>query len=461
MKPAYSRVLKIFLVFLDASFLSLSWICAYWVRAWLNPVFGYPVNPFVPYLIGLPLIIPLWLLIVAGFGLYRRPRELGGTESILSLLRATTLGLLVTMSISFLFRELEFARSVVLISSFSNLVFLGLSRSISRRLTERFPRHLGNRFTALIVGAGYAGARVLQKLQDHPHHAYEVIGFLDDDPGKRDFSIGRTRVIGRLEEIRRIVGEQGVEEVFVAIPNLPHSQILSLIMECEGLDVDFHVVSDLFGVLAHETRIELIEDFPIFDLHSGRTDSTYHTTKRVFDLVLSVPVFLFFMVTYPLIALAIRLDSPGPALFRQERIGRGGRPFILYKYRTMFTDSPAYADAPRQNGDERITRVGRFLRRTSLDEFPNILNVIRGDLSFVGPRPEMPYIVETYEEWQRKRLEVKPGITGLWQILGRKDLPLHENLEYDFYYIKNRSLLLDITILLRTIPAIFTARGAY
>ena len=169
MKSPYTRILKIFLVFLDAGFLSLSWICAYWMRFWLNPVFGYPVNAFTPYLIGLPLIIPLWLLIVSGFGLYRRPRELGGTESILSLIRATTLGLLVTMSVSFLFRELEFARSVVLISSLSNLMFLGLSRWISHRLMERFPGYLGNRVRALIVGAGYAGARVLQKLQELSH----------------------------------------------------------------------------------------------------------------------------------------------------------------------------------------------------------------------------------------------------------------------------------------------------
>ena len=461
MKSPYTRILKIFLVFLDAGFLSLSWICAYWMRFWLNPVFGYPVNAFTPYLIGLPLIIPLWLLIVSGFGLYRRPRELGGTESILSLIRATTLGLLVTMSVSFLFRELEFARSVVLISSLSNLMFLGLSRWISHRLMERFPGYLGNRVRALIVGAGYAGARVLQKLQDHPLLSYEVIGFLDDDPGKETFSIGRTRVIGRLDTIREVVRRESIEEVFVAIPDLPHPQILHLVMECEELDVDFHILSDLFGVLAHDTRIELIEDFPIFDLHSGRTDSSYPIAKRVFDLLLSLPLLLVFLVTFPFIALAIRLDTRGPILFRQERVGRGGRIFSLYKYRTMFADTDPFADAPRQNGDTRVTRVGRFLRRTSIDELPNLLNVIRGDMSLVGPRPEMPYIVDTYEEWQRKRLDVKPGITGLWQILGRKDLPLHENLEYDFYYIKNRSLLLDITILLRTIPAIFQARGAY
>ncbi|MCX5859667.1 MAG: sugar transferase [Proteobacteria bacterium] len=365
------------------------------------------------------------------------------------------------MSISFIFREMEFARSVVLVSSLSNLVFLGLSRAIFRRIEKKLKTDGGNGVKVLIVGAGYAGARILQKLQDHPTTTYRVVGFLDDNPDKKDFSIGKARVIGRLDDIRKVIQSEQLEEVFVAIPNLPHAQILRLVMECEGLDVDFHIVSDLFGVLAHETRIELLEDFPIFDLNSGRTDRSYQVAKRVFDLALTLPVSLVFFLTYPLIALAIRLDSKGPVIFRQERVGQGGRGFILYKYRTMSVDTSAYAEAPRQEGDSRVTRVGRFLRKTSIDEIPNLLNVLKGDMSLVGPRPEMPFIVEKYQEWQRKRLEVMPGLTGLWQILGRKDLPLHENLEYDFYYIKNRSLLLDFTILLRTIPVLLFTRGAY
>jgi exopolysaccharide biosynthesis polyprenyl glycosylphosphotransferase len=461
MNIAQGRVRQSFLIVLDACFLSLSWIASYWIRFWLTPLFDNPVNPFRPYLIGLPLIIASWLLIGAGLGLYRRPRELQGIEQIRSLLKLTLLGLLVTMSISFLFREFQFARSVVLVSSLSNLVFLGLSRGIFRRIEKILKAEGQDGVKALIVGAGYAGARILQKLQDHPTTAYRVVGFLDDSPDKKDFSIGKARVIGRLTEIRKVVQSEGLEEVFVAIPNLPHSQILELVMECEGLDVDFHIVSDLFGVLAHETRIELLEDFPIFDLSSGQTDRSYQVAKRAFDLALTLPASLVFFLTCPLIALAIRLESRGPVIFKQERVGLGGKVFILYKYRTMFIDAPAYAEAPRQEGDSRVTRVGRFLRKTSLDELPNLLNVLRGDMSLVGPRPEMPFIVEKYQEWQRKRLEVKPGLTGLWQILGRKDLPLHENLEYDFYYIKNRSLLLDFTILLRTIPALLITRGAY
>ncbi|MCH7709583.1 MAG: sugar transferase [Myxococcales bacterium] len=157
----------------------------------------------------------------------------------------------------------------------------------------------------------------------------------------------------------------------------------------------------------------------------------------------------------------IRKESSGPALFVQDRVGRDGRVFKLYKFRTMFADADPYALAPQDKLDARITPFGRWLRATSIDELPQILNVLRGEMSWVGPRPEMPFIVDTYDEWQRRRLSVKPGITGMWQILGRKDLPLHENLQYDFYYIRNRSLALDLSIIIRTIGAVFARRGAF
>ena len=157
----------------------------------------------------------------------------------------------------------------------------------------------------------------------------------------------------------------------------------------------------------------------------------------------------------------MRATTPGPALFTQTRVGQGGRPFQVYKFRTMEIDSDPSARAPVEGTDPRVTAYGRWLRGTSLDELPQLWNVLKGDMSLVGPRPEMPFIVEGYDDWQRHRLDVKPGITGLWQILGRKDLPMHENLQYDFYYIRNRSLVLDASILVRTIGVVLSRKGAF
>ncbi|MBU0609988.1 MAG: sugar transferase, partial [Armatimonadetes bacterium] len=173
---------------------------------------------------------------------------------------------------------------------------------------------------------------------------------------------------------------------------------------------------------------------------------------------------LLTVLTGPLmlgIAVAIRRQTGAVALFRQRRVGLHGREFTMLKFRTMHSDADAYAPSPDAADDERITSVGRWLRRYSLDELPQLLNVLRGHMSIVGPRPEMPFLVEQYEPWQRRRLEALPGLTGLWQILGRKDLPLRDNLEYDFYYIRNQSLLLDLAILLRTIPIVILGKGAY
>jgi lipopolysaccharide/colanic/teichoic acid biosynthesis glycosyltransferase len=164
---------------------------------------------------------------------------------------------------------------------------------------------------------------------------------------------------------------------------------------------------------------------------------------------------------FALIAVAVKLESRGPVLFGQRRVGKDGRLFRVYKFRTMQARTPAYALAPRARADARVTQVGRLLRRWSLDELPQLWNVLTGDMSLVGPRPEMPFLVREYQPWQRRRLLVRPGITGLWQVVGRKELPLHRNVEYDLYYVRHRGWVLDATILLRTIPAVLFRRGAY
>jgi lipopolysaccharide/colanic/teichoic acid biosynthesis glycosyltransferase len=181
----------------------------------------------------------------------------------------------------------------------------------------------------------------------------------------------------------------------------------------------------------------------------------------VMDVIVAVILLVLFALPMIVFAVWIRLDSRGPALFRHLRIGKGGVPFQMLKFRTMFTDAQPYAIAPADPEDPRVTRAGKWLRRFSFDEFPQLINVLLGHMSMVGPRPEMPFLVEQYEEWQRRRLDVKPGVTGLWQIVGRKNLPLALNLEYDFYYIKNQSLFFDMVILLKTIPAVIFGKGAF
>jgi exopolysaccharide biosynthesis polyprenyl glycosylphosphotransferase len=252
-----------------------------------------------------------------------------------------------------------------------------------------------------------------------------------------------------------------VQEIFVAAPALSHTRMLALVLECEDLGLTFRVVTNLFEVLTAGTRIDLVGDLPLVRLGRETVHPLYAPLQRALDVCGALIGLLLAGALMLWCALRIRATSLGPAIFAHERVGRNGRIFTMYKFRTLHCDTLPSAVAPRAASDPRVTEYGKWLRATSIDELPQLFNVLRGEMSLVGPRPEMPFIVDTYDEWQRRRLAVKPGITGLWQILGRKDLPMHENLQYDFYYIRNRSLALDVSILLRTIGAVLSRRGAF
>jgi exopolysaccharide biosynthesis polyprenyl glycosylphosphotransferase len=445
----------------DAVVISASWFAAYFIRWLATPLFGYAINPFHIYAESYPVMLVLWVATNSVFGTYKLGKLKKNLEEIQAVVRGVVLAALVVMSVSFLFKEYDFARSVLLIFIGLTFILTGISRAILFSIPNRLRKSGYGNIRCIIVGAGTTGIRALQRISDHPEKGYDVIGFLDDDQNKLNVHISKRPVLDKVDTIREIVERYRIEEVFIAIPSLSHSRIMELIMKCEGMPVGFKIASDLFGVIAHNADIEFIEDFPVFDLKEEKENLTYAFLKRLMDIIIAVILIILLIPFWIIIQILIKLDSKGGIFFVHERIGLNGKPFKIYKFRTMHTATDPYAYSPGKPDDTRITMVGRFLRQTSLDELPNLLNVLKGDMSIVGPRPEMPFIVKNYEEWQKKRLTVKPGITGLWQILGRKDIPLQENLEYDFYYIKNRSFLLDIIIILKTIPAILSRKGAY
>jgi exopolysaccharide biosynthesis polyprenyl glycosylphosphotransferase len=247
----------------------------------------------------------------------------------------------------------------------------------------------------------------------------------------------------------------------MAEPSLTHTRMISLVLDCEDQGLIFRCVTNLFEVLTAGTSVELVDDLPLVRLGRERPPWLYEPVKRCLDVAIAA---LALVASAPLcawIAWRVRATSPGPALFVQERVGLDAAPFQILKFRSMRADAEAYARGPAHGADARVTRFGRWLRASSLDELPQLWNVLRGEMALVGPRPEMPFIVANYDAWQRRRLSVKPGVTGLWQILGRKDLPMHENLQYDFYYIRNRSLVLDAWILLKTIRVVWSRQGAF
>ena len=457
MKLSTLRVLH---VASDALLVSLGWVAAYGIRHAVSGPVGRTINPPDAYLGALPLVVVPWIAACWWFGIYRSQRTHTAVDELSKLLRGATLGVLVLAALAFFFKELAFGRSVVLASAGINLALQGASRMFFHRLERNLRRSGSSDLRVLIVGTGVPAIRLLQKLQDHPEDGFRVVGLLDDARDLPEKDVAGVPVLGHVDDLRGVAIQHRVEEIFIALPSLGHTRMLALVLACEDLGVTFRVVTNLFEVLTAGTQLDLIDDLPLVRLGLERVHPLYDPCKRVFDLVCAT---LGLALTAPLLAwVALRLARSGVSpWFVHERIGRDGRPFRMIKLRTLRDDVGAYEEAPRGPDDPRVTPYGRWLRATSIDELPQLWNVLRGEMSIVGPRPEMPFVVARDDAWQRRRLTVKPGITGLWQILGRKDLPMHENLQYDFYYIRNRSLALDASILLRTAGAVWSRRGAF
>jgi exopolysaccharide biosynthesis polyprenyl glycosylphosphotransferase len=447
------------LILIDAILALAAWVVAWGIRRSLDMVTGRPVSPLENHLLLLLLVIPLWLAASASRGLYRRPSALGAFREFQHLLQSAALGLLASMTLSFVFKELEIARAVVFLSSVFYLLFVTFERALVRRWAEGRTKAGRPLVRSAILGHGALARTIRDRLYASRLSGHEPLGYIGTEGTEPDMCpLPRLCDVDRLPQV---LGKHGIHEVFVASPDLPPESLLDLISRCHGTGVTFKVAAGLFEVIALQGAIDETIGLPVTELGPGLLSPGESVAKRSMDIILAIVLGILSLPFAAAACLMIKLDSQGPALFKQTRMGKEGELFEMYKFRTMDREAIPFERAPKDDKDPRITTVGRWLRRTSLDELPQIINVIRGEMSFVGPRPEMPFIVEQYHGWQRQRLSVKPGITGLWQIMGRKDLPLEENLEYDFFYIRNQSIFLDIAILIRTIPTVLMGKGAY
>lgn len=437
----------------DAFWYFVSFLLSYYLRNNL----ATPIQGLAIYLRVVPYVLLLLIIVFHINGLYQKRNRISHISEIFLISKSLTICLVLIMAGSFL-QKYDYSRALVILFWVFSLFFINFGRFLVRIIKQYLVQKGHGVVNVLIIGSGKAGKRLAQNLEKYRSFGYRICGFLDDRSKQKYNNYPN---FGSTNELLSVIKNHKIQEVYISDPALSHDRILSLIHQCESLPVKFKVVSDLFEIIAGTIDINEIEGIPSLDLQTKSFSHPYHFFKRIIDVLgatLGIIILLPFWIT---IIIAIKLNSAGPAFFLQQRIGLNGQKFIMYKFRTMYIDSPKEQFAPRDRRDQRITPVGRFLRRFSLDETPQLINVFFGFMSLVGPRPEMPFIVAKYKDWQKKRLEVKPGLTGLWQILGRKDLPLLDNLEYDFYYIKNQSLLLDLIIIIKTLIVIITGKGAY
>jgi len=344
-------------------------------------------------------------------------------------------------------------------------------------------RHI-NLIPTLVVGRGPEAALCINETRQRPALGYRVIGVVEsnNEPTRGSGSYEGVPVVGELKTLPDVIRDSGANEVIIADPNVSGDALFEVMMRCgRRRGVEFRIAPSLFNCLPQKTEIDQIGVLPMIRLFREPLSSSARLIKRTFDLIASALAILLLLPLWLLIALLIKLDSRGPVLYTQERVGMDGRLFLLYKFRTMKADADPeihkeyqrafiegraeanLGDATKPTyklfADPRVTRVGKWLRRTSLDEVPQLLNVLMSDMSIVGPRPPIAYEVESYALWHRKRLDMKPGLTGLWQVSGRNRLPFEEMVRLDVYYIENWSLLLDVKIILRTVFVMLGREG--
>ena len=413
-----------------------------------------------------------WAFFLRLFGAYDPRRLSGFVEEGRAVFLATVAGMLALASFFYLF-NVEF-RSRIL---FAYFFAIDLALLLNYRLATRYiVRSLvAGGYTArkvVLVGATKVGRELAYIIRSQPWCGLVVVGFVDDDPATDDTEIDGFPLLGNSNQLPHIISSHSVDDVIVALPSKDHEKIVQIVLSLQTQPVRVRVVPDLFEMVSVRAQVEDFWGIPLIGLRDPVITGFDRAFKRAFDLVISSVLLILLGPVMLLIALAVKLDSPGPALFKQRRVGENGRLFWMYKFRTMVDGADKLIPKLEEEGiyangvykvreDPRVTRVGRVLRRMSADELPQLFNVLKGEMSLVGPRPEQPWIVERYEPWQRKRLSVMPGMTGWWQVNGRSDRPLFLNTEYDLYYIQNYSPILDLVILWKTIWVVLKGKGAF
>jgi exopolysaccharide biosynthesis polyprenyl glycosylphosphotransferase len=362
-----------------------------------------------------------------------------------------------------LFRDFEYPRSLLVFVWLFTLLFVGFARVVHGMLRSiAYARGWGE-LRVLIVGAGEAGNLILEKIRASPSLGYRPVAFLDDDlVGHKVLGLP---VVGQPNDLGDVIHAMRIDEVIVALPDAPHQQILSIVSKCEDGNVSIKVFPDVFQIMASEINIGDLSGLPLLAMRDVALRGWRLTLKRGVDLVISALWLVLLSPFYLFIALLVKLDSPGPALFTQVRMGLDAKPFPLFKFRSMCADAEKEGPGWTTKDDPRITRLGRLLRRTSLDEFPQFINVFLGHMSLVGPRPEQPAFVEQFRDMVPRYMErhrEKAGITGWAQVNGlRGDTSITERTKYDLYYIENWSLWFDFKILLLTALKFFRDHSAY
>jgi len=429
----------------------------------LRDGWSYPVLTLV--------CVPVWLSLFWLYGLYEPRQVLSPVNEFKQVFHGVVAGTVVLL-ISDSVLRLNLARGWALLAMFCGFVALGGERLAVRKTLHFMRRRGGDTTRTLVLGANHEGRTVASTLEREGWLGYQIVGFLDDDRAPGEKLENGHDVLAPVADVKRIIDQRNVNLVLIAATAFEATRLNKLFWELQDCDVDLQITSGTVDLLASRMTVQSVAGVPLLYVRRTGISALQQTMKRTMDIVGSLALLVLLSPLLIAIALWIRQDSKGPAIFKQVRAGRDGKPFVCWKFRTMVVGAEQklaelehLSEGPgmlfKLKEDPRITRAGKRLRRYSLDELGQLINVLRGEMSLVGPRPALPSEVEQYDDWVRNRLRVKPGMTGLWQVSGRAETSFADYIRYDLFYIQNWSLSLDLWILWRTLRAVLSAEGAH
>ncbi len=444
---------------------------AYFLRDVLPVKVRGPLIPLSEYWPFLALTLLLWLSAAWFFRVYISFRTRTVWPEIGRIAKALVAVAVFHIAAIFFFRLHEDVSRLFFGVYFAvSFTLLAGNRTVLRRVAHSVRRNGHNTRVFAIVGSGDLAHDVLRTVEDHPEWGMLFAGHVLEAQGAGDPR--PDLILGTIAQLGQILDDNVIDEVIFAVPRERLSDVEGAFRLCQEQGANARVCLDLFDVQGAHVALGEMDGLPMLAFTSAPTDEVALLFKRAFDVVLSAVALLVLSPVFVATALAVRFDSPGPIFFRQTRVGKNGRPFKMLKFRSMHVDAEARLESLRamneasgpvfkMRNDPRTTRVGRFIRRTSLDELPQFLNVLAGEMSIVGPRPPVPAEVKQYQRWQRRRLSVKPGITCTWQVSGRSDISFEQWMKLDLEYIDTWSLWQDVQICFRTLPAVLLSRGAH
>jgi len=466
-----TKIFAFFLYLGDLGAVLLAFLCAYWFRG-IFPQESYAtLFPFSWYLNLLLAVVPIWSITLYLTGLYRDWRGQGRWKETWGIFKAVLISSLFLGFILFALKYQFVSRIFILLFALFDF-FLVIAARTSIRTIILFSNRKIERFRMiLIVGTEERALSLAQNIEKHKDLGLRILGFVATGDGSPPQKLNGYPVLGSAKDLPQLLEREVVDEVIFAISQEELKNMGDLFLSCEERGITARLAINFFPHVIAKTHLEELDGLPLLTFTTTPKNELMLLLRRIFDFVGSIILILILSPVFLLITLAIGLDSRGPAIYRQVRCGLNGRRFTFYKFRSMVQGAETrkgdllahnLMDGPvfKMKNDPRVTRVGRFLRKTSLDELPQLFNVLRGDMSFVGPRPPIPEEVEKYEGWQRRRLSMKPGITGLWQVSGRNQIDFQQWMKLDLEYIDNWSMWLDFKILIKTILVVLLRKGA-